>query len=113
MSNDIFRRQREHREFGNNRPDTHFHKTLHKYGFENFDFEIIEIFRENNRELLGEREKYWIEYYDSYENGYNETTGGELANGRAILTEQDVINIRTRLNKKKKLAMFMRIIKIK
>ena len=26
--------------------------------------------------LLDEREKYWIEYYDSYFNGYNSTLGG-------------------------------------
>ena len=28
-------------------------------------------------ENLNEREKYWINYYNSYHNGYNATFGGE------------------------------------
>lgn len=43
-----------------------------KYGLENFSFDIIE-----KTENYNEREKYWIEYYDSFENGYNMTLGGE------------------------------------
>ena len=27
--------------------------------------------------IVSEREKYWIEYYDSYRNGYNATYGGD------------------------------------
>lgn len=44
-----------------------------KYGIENFSFEIIESQIEN----YNERERYWIRYYDSFENGYNQTEGGE------------------------------------
>lgn len=44
-----------------------------KYGIENFTFEVIESQIEN----YNEREKYWIRYYDSFENGYNQTEGGE------------------------------------
>lgn len=43
-----------------------------KYGLENFSFDIIE-----ETENYNEREKYWIKYYDSFENGYNMTLGGE------------------------------------
>lgn len=46
---------------------------INKYGIENFTFEIIESQVEN----YNDRERYWIKYYDSYENGYNETEGGE------------------------------------
>lgn len=49
------------------------YKAFNKYGIENFEFEGIE---EVPNELLDEREKYWIEYYDSYFNGYNSTLGG-------------------------------------
>ena len=49
------------------------YKAFNKYGIENFVCEEIE---EVDNSLLDEREKYWIEYYDSYFNGYNSTLGG-------------------------------------
>lgn len=68
---------------------------INKYGIENFTFEIIELC---NIEELDEKEKYWISFYNSYENGYNRTTGGQSLQGedhpRAILTEKQVWNIR-------------------
>ena len=68
-----------------------------KYGLENFSFEIIE---ECEPEQLNLKEQYWIDYYDSYNNGYNMTSGGETNYGDNHpghkLTKQDVIDIRTR-----------------
>ena len=43
-------------------------------GREHFNVEEIE---KVPRELLNEREQYWINYYDSFYNGYNRTLGGE------------------------------------
>lgn len=51
------------------------YKAFKKYGIENFSFDPIE---EVEKEFLNEREKYWINYYDSYYNGYNSTLGGRL-----------------------------------
>ena len=51
-----------------------FHRMIIKYGEEQFIPTIIE---ECEDSLLDEKEKYWIEYYDSYNNGYNSTCGGE------------------------------------
>ena len=50
------------------------HNAIRKYGIENFSFEIIERLSPSR---LNEREKYWINFYDSYYNGYNDTFGGE------------------------------------
>ena len=50
------------------------YKAIRKYGFLNFYIEKIE---ECENSLLNDREIYWIKYYDSYKNGYNETLGGE------------------------------------
>ena len=51
----------------------HLYRAFKKYGIENFSFEKIECVNDEN---LDEREKYWIAYYNSYENGYNSTLGG-------------------------------------
>jgi hypothetical protein len=47
---------------------------LNKVGLENTKWEIIE---EIPNDQLNEREKYWIEYYNTKENGYNCTYGGQ------------------------------------
>ena len=49
------------------------YKAFNKYGIENFICEEIE---EVPNDKLDERERYWINYYDSYFNGYNSTLGG-------------------------------------
>ena len=70
-----------------------------KYGLENFSFEILE---ECLLEELRIKEREWIKYYNSYQNGYNQTCGGEDNYGENHpghkLTEEDVINIRNRYN---------------
>lgn len=70
-----------------------------KYGLENFTFEVLE---ECESQDLNNKEKYYIEYYNTYKDGYNQTTGGEDNYGENHpghkLTEQDVINIRIRYN---------------
>lgn len=70
---------------------------IKKYGKDAFTFEILE---ECTPEQLNERESYWIKYYDTVNNGYNCSEGGDQQstgenNGRAKLTEQDIIKIRT------------------
>ena len=54
---------------------TKFYQRIQQIGWNNFTHEIIE---DNipTLELANEREKYWIEFYDSYNHGYNSTIGG-------------------------------------
>jgi len=56
--------------------DYPLYRAMRKYGLDNFSFEIIE---ECPQELLNEREKYWISYYNTYYDGYNQTLGGQGA----------------------------------
>ena len=56
-----------------NRP---LYNAFRKYGENNF--KIIELEQIDN-EMLNEREKYWINFYDSYNNGYNATLGGDTS----------------------------------
>lgn len=47
---------------------------FNKYGIEHFKIELVE---QCDTHLLSEREQYWIAEFDSYNNGYNATLGGE------------------------------------
>ena len=58
-------------------PTNHFHNAIRKYGFQDFVFQIIEDNIIDN-DTLNEREKYWIQYYNSYYDGYNSTLGGDV-----------------------------------
>ena len=50
-----------------------FYKAMHDKGPENFTFEVLEPC---DRSLLDERERYWIEFFDSTAFGYNTKIGG-------------------------------------
>lgn len=69
-------------------------KAINKYGSDNFSFSILEELI-NDSELLNEREKYWIQYYNTYndKNHYNLTPGGEFCPMKDI-------NIAKKLSKK-------------
>lgn len=51
-----------------------------KYGIDNFSYEILEEFFSEDKHqlqnLLNEKEKYYIEKYNSFKKGYNSTKGG-------------------------------------
>lgn len=55
---------------------TYFHSAIRKYGEDNFIWEIIE---ECDEEQLNEKEKYWIQQFQSNTSalGYNMTIGGD------------------------------------
>lgn len=97
QSSNIEKRQSQHKYDALYRPERScvIDQAIHKYGIDNFDFSIIE---ECSLEELNDREIYWIQYYNSYENGYNCTLGGKSLKGadhpRALLTEEDVWIIR-------------------
>jgi group I intron endonuclease len=60
----------------------YFYNAIKKYGWQDgFTHEIIEDNIET-QELANEREIYYIEFYNSYEDGYNLTKGGNNAEHR-------------------------------
>lgn len=60
---------------------------MYSIGIDNFSFEVIE---ECSIEDLNEREEYWIKYYNSQEDGYNITSGGDCT---GKLSSNEVENI--------------------
>ena len=51
--------------------NTHFARAIRKYGKDSFIIEEIDTAK--TQEELNQKEKFWINYYDSIKNGYNET----------------------------------------
>lgn len=80
QSVDIKRRWRKHKnEAFNINSHTYnypIYRAIRKYGIDNFNFKIIE---ECTKEKLNELEIYWIKYYNSFFEGYNQTLGGDFS----------------------------------
>ena len=64
-----------------------FWRAIQKYGWDNFEHIILEK-DIPTLELANEREQYWIDFYDSYNNGYNSTLGGDGTKGRIFSDEE-------------------------
>ena len=96
QSINIARRWKDHRSAINDETykDYPLYKAIQKYGIENFEFSVIE---ECEKEELNEKEKYWISCYNSYNNGYNQTKGGDGCSHPIKLTEKQVLEIYERL----------------
>lgn len=53
-----------------------FYSSIRKYGWDNFEWKVL--YQSLNKEhCKNEMESYFIKEYDTYNNGYNMTTGGE------------------------------------
>ena len=76
-----------------NRP---LYSAMNKYGVENFVVETIE-----ETDSPEEREKYWIEYFGSFKNGYNATVSGD---GRPYLDYDLIYNTYIKVNSISKTA---------
>lgn len=58
----------------------HLRRSIKKFGFD--AFEVVEIFdMAETLEELNEKESYYINLFDSYKNGYNQSFGGDSMSG--------------------------------
>lgn len=96
LTNNIARRRARHfTDLRYNRHDNSFlQKEFIRDGEQNFSFEVI-FSGEVSVEEIGEKEKFYIKYFDSYLNGYNQNEGGNFgpSNGGSHLTKSDLFNI--------------------
>lgn len=90
QSVDIHRRWRQHREAAKNNEYAPLYLTMRKYGIENFDFSILE---ECEIEELDNKEIQYIEQFNSYSQGYNQTRGGSQYSHNVRLTDEDLERI--------------------
>lgn len=95
-TNNVERRRREHKSMAFNPKviETHdclWYKKIRQYGWDNFDFEILDVANEDNWK---EKEKYWISYYNTFNGvGYNTTPGGDGEGYGGILSDEEVEGI--------------------
>ena len=96
LTNNVQRRRARHfTDLRCKRHDNSFlQKEFIKYGQDNFSFEVV-YQGDITCEEIGEKEKEYIKYYDSYLNGYNQNEGGNFgpSNGGSHLTKSDIFNI--------------------
>lgn len=85
----------------NNILDTHFARAIKKYGKENFIIEQIDTAQ--TQDELNQKERYWIQYYNSVNEGYNETDaiskcGGNIYQSK---TEEEMEVIKEKIRQTK------------
>ena len=68
------KRKHEHLKCAKDGVNGRLYWAIRKHGEENFLFEVIEDCEDN---ITNQREEFWITHFDSFENGYNSTTGGD------------------------------------
>lgn len=73
LSKHIEQRWQEHK---NGKGNKLLYQDFIIYGINNFSFEIIE---ECPQEQLRQKEEYWINFYNTYKDGYNQNPGGAVA----------------------------------
>ena len=81
-----------------------FANSIRKWGWDAFEGRVLE---EVYEEDLNELEKFYIEYFDSYKNGYNSTLGGEGTRGHnpyANKTEEEMEEIKEKKSKSLSIA---------
>ena len=85
----------------NNILDTHFARAIRKYGKNNFIIEQIDQAQTQNE--LNKKEQYWIQYYHSVQEGYNETDAISKCGGNTYQskTEKEMEVIKEKIRQTK------------
>lgn len=101
QTKDLHKRIQDHLSEARTGNNSKVYRAMRKYQITKDNFEIIE---ENILTIIesNQREMYWIAYYNSYNNGYNSTIGGDISTinnrgenaKRAILTNSEVVELR-------------------
>lgn len=93
----IFKRMKKHAFDDGN---YHIKRAYKKYGIENFYIDFIEINLPNN--IVYQKEKFYINYFNSFSNGYNSTLGGEGGNTYAKKSNEEMRLIKEKISKANK-----------
>jgi group I intron endonuclease len=79
----FYKRKNEHKNCNDN---SYFHNAIRKHGWDNFKWDIL--CECSSKDELDEMEFHYIKQYDSYDNGYNMTLGGDKGTWGWVPTEE-------------------------
>ena len=81
--------------------DTHFARAIRKYGPDQWQLEVIDA--ATTQDELNQKEQYWIKYYNSVEEGYNETDAISKCGGNTYQskTEEELKEIGEKIRQTK------------
>lgn len=89
QSTNIKKRYNQHKNVDHE--STVFHDAIREFGFDSFDFEIIETCK---RSELNQKEIFYIQKYNTlYPNGYNKAPGGQIGHPMKLSSIEDVNEI--------------------
>ena len=85
----------------NNILNTHFARAIRLYGKDDFIQQVIDT--ANSQEELTAKERYWINYYNSVKEGYNETDAESKCGGNTYKnkTEEELTLIKEKIRESK------------
>ena len=81
--------------------DTHFARAIRKYGPNVWKLEVIDI--ATTQDELNQKEQYWIKFYNSVKEGYNETDAISKCGGNTYQskTEEEMEVIKEKIRQTK------------
>lgn len=96
-------RKRSHKNAAlNENVQTKFARAIRKYGWDNFTYEVLFTIDNDDKNRVKEKldfmERYYIRKFDSYNNGYNMTEGGEGGSGKHTEEFKKRMSERMKLN---------------
>ncbi len=96
ISNKIKTRIRQHINKTYEHPELPISRAIDKYGIQ--DVDILELLPDTSRDILREREKFWIKQYDAINKGYNVSEGGDgWNNSQAAFTKETLFELYDKL----------------
>lgn len=93
FTNNLKRRIKRHK-ICSKTSDSKFYRSIRKYGWEMFSWEIIyqSLDLDHTKNVM---ERYFIEHFDSFTNGYNSTHGGDGVSGVSRIQPQTEKQLRS------------------
>lgn len=95
-------RQSRHKHAAKTGATNTFYKAIRKYGWDKFTYEVLFTIDNDDKTRVKQKldymERYYIRKFDSYNNGYNMTEGGEGGSGLHTDEFKQMMSERMKLN---------------